>query len=266
MASPSSRTLRSAALVAALAAAFPAWSNPVGGAVVAGSAAIAARPGLATITQQSQRAIIDWRSFSIGAGETTRFVQPSASAAILNRVTGGNPSSLFGTLHSNGQVFLVNPNGVLVGPGGQVLTAGFVASTHNVSNASFLQGGTLDFTGSSGASVVNLGTIRAESGDVHLIAQDVQNSGSIAAPKGVAGLASGASVLLVPDGSEHLVVQPQAAGTGGTLTQAGAIAAAQVELKAAGGNPYALAATPMRWRSTSAARSARCRRSRSGAR
>jgi filamentous hemagglutinin family protein len=209
--------------------------------VVSGAAGITSAPGLTTITQSTHRAVVDWRSFSIGAGETTRFVQPSAASAILNRVTGGDPSSLLGKLQSNGQVYLVNPNGVLVGPGGQVLTGSFVASTRDVANAQFMQGGALDFAGASGASVVNLGTIRGASGDVHLIAQDVSNGGSISAPNGVAGLASGRSVLLAPEGAEHLLVRPQAVGTGGVVTNTGSIAAAQAELKAAGGNPYALA-------------------------
>ena len=69
MPTPSSRRLRPATLALALAAAFPAWSNPQGGVVVSGAAAITSGPGLTTITQSTHRAIVDWRSFSIGAGE-----------------------------------------------------------------------------------------------------------------------------------------------------------------------------------------------------
>ena len=50
----------------------------------------------------SDRAIIHWQDFSIGAGELTNFIQPSASSAVLNRVVGGNLSEIYGTLRSNG--------------------------------------------------------------------------------------------------------------------------------------------------------------------
>ena len=85
-----------------------------------------------TVTQTTQRAIVNWQRFSIGAGETTRFVQPGAASAILNRVTGGDPSKLMGQLTSNGRVYLINPHGVVVGPDGRVTTGGFVASTLDV--------------------------------------------------------------------------------------------------------------------------------------
>ena len=71
-------------------------------------------------------------SFSIGAGELARFVQPSAASAILNRVTGGDPSSILGQLQSNGRVFLVNPSGIVFGPGAVIDAAGLVASTLNI--------------------------------------------------------------------------------------------------------------------------------------
>jgi len=228
-------------LCLALAAAFGVAANPVGPSVAAGQVAIQAGPGLTTVTQQSQRAIVNWQAFSIQPGEVTRFVQPSAGAAILNRVTGADPSRLLGTLQANGQVFLLNPNGILVGQGATIHTGAFVASTRDVSNSQFLHGGPLEFLGTSGASVTNLGTIRADSGDVALIAHTVTNAGSIAAPNGVAALASGTSVLLAPGATERVLVRPQAAAVGGEVVNTGTLQAAQVELRAAGGNPYALA-------------------------
>lgn len=94
------------------------FANPQGGTVVGGAASIGAAGNSLTVKQTTNRAIVNWKSFSIGNGQTTRFVQPSASAAILNRVTGGDPSVLLGRLQSNGQVYLINPNGVMVGPNG----------------------------------------------------------------------------------------------------------------------------------------------------
>jgi len=81
-----------------------ARANPAGGTVAAGSATIAGEgTALTTIHQTSDRAILNWQGFSIGLGEVTRFIQPGAGSAALNRVLSGNPSQLLGTLQANGQ-------------------------------------------------------------------------------------------------------------------------------------------------------------------
>jgi filamentous hemagglutinin family protein len=175
-------------------------------------------------------------------GSTTRFVQPSGASAVLNRVTGGNPSAIHGTLSANGQVYLINPNGILVGSGGVVDTAGFLASTLDVSDAAFLRGGDLRFSGNSKASVVNLGRIGASEGDVILIARTVENHGEIHAPNGTAALAAGSEVLVKASGEERVfIIEAGNASEASSATQAGLIAAAAAEIKAAGGNEYALA-------------------------
>ena len=74
------------------------------------------------------------------AGEHTRFLQQSASSAVLNRVVGTDASSILGTLSSNGRVFLVNPHGIVFGAGARIDTAGFIASTLNITDSDFLQG------------------------------------------------------------------------------------------------------------------------------
>ena len=83
---------------------------------------------------------IDWQSFSIGKGNTVNFVQPSASAVALNRVLGSDVSVIQGALNANGQVFLINPNGVLFSPSAQVNVGSLVASTLSISNADFMAG------------------------------------------------------------------------------------------------------------------------------
>src|SRR5690242_10989279 len=95
-----------------------ALANPTGGQVAAGQANIASQGanGL-VITQTSQSAIINWQQFNIGSGQYVQFLQPSSSAVVLNRVVGGGSSSIFGSLSGNGQVFLVNTNGVFFGKG-----------------------------------------------------------------------------------------------------------------------------------------------------
>ena len=210
-----------------------------GGQVVAGAASFSTTAGALTITQTSDRAIINWQDFSIARGGLARFVQPDATSATLNRVISGLPSSLAGSLEANGRVFLINPNGILVGAGARIDTAGFLASTLDVTNDAFLAGGDLHFTGGSNAAIQNLGAINALGGDVFLIARQVENSGTVTAANGTTELAAGSEILLTTGGDERLFVQ--AASAGGTVLNAGTITAATAELKAAGGNAYALA-------------------------
>src|SRR5688500_18043959 len=139
--------------------------NPLGGTVVPGSgaASFSGSAGTLTINQSTPKVIINWQDFSIGAGEVTRFVQPSASAAALNRVTTGNPSEIYGTLEGNGSVYLINPNGILVGRSGQINVGSFLGSTLDLgadeqsANASFLSGAGLRLSGNSTAAVRTIG-------------------------------------------------------------------------------------------------------------
>jgi len=174
-----------------------AQANPTLPQVVAGSAAFSQQGNTLAITN-ADKAIIQWQSFSIGANETTRFIQPSSASSVLNRVTGNNPSELLGRLQSNGQVFLINPAGILVGPGASIDTAAFVASTLNLSNADFLAN-KLNFSASGApGSVRNRGEIRTpEGGFVYLVGDAVENQGLIHAPGGEILLAAGKSVQLL---------------------------------------------------------------------
>ncbi|SNS56364.1 MBG domain-containing protein [Sphingopyxis indica] len=210
-------------------------------AVVAGKASIVRDGGNTTITQASQRAIIDWSDFSVAAGQWMQFVQPGVDSAILNRVLGGDPSRIMGEIKANGRVFVINPNGVLVGPDGMIRTASFVASTLDVDDAAFMAGDALNFRGASGASVENLGLIRAASGDVVLVGRHVVNGGTIEAPRGSAVLAAGNDILLQSSGDQRVLVRTALPGGGTGIDNAGTIRAAEAELVAAGGNVYALA-------------------------
>ena len=144
--------------------------------------------------RRADRAIINWKSFNIGAGEKTQFVQPSSSSVALNRVTGGlGPSQIYGSLKANGRIFVVNPDGILIGPSGKIDTAGFLATTNDINNNDFMAG-KYDFSipGNPNASVVNEGNITAQTeGFAALVAPGVRNSGTITAKLGKIGLASG---------------------------------------------------------------------------
>src|SRR3954452_138381 len=119
-----------------------AFAGPQGPVVVGGSANIS-NPGTANVTiqQNSQSAIINWRTFNIGAGETTTFQQPNSNSVALNRVTGGEgPSQIFGSLNANGKVFIVNRDGIFFGPTATINTSGFLATTSDIKNSDFMAG------------------------------------------------------------------------------------------------------------------------------
>ncbi|NNN07231.1 MAG: filamentous hemagglutinin N-terminal domain-containing protein [Elusimicrobia bacterium] len=229
-------------LIAALIALpSPLWANPSGGSVVSGTANITSSAGTLTVQQLSNLAILNWRDFSINSGELTKFVQPSTLSAALNRVTGANPSTIYGTLQANGRVYLINPNGITVGPTGVINTQSFVASSLDTSNSAFLAGGDLTFSGSSLAGVSNAGKINALGGDILLVAHTVQNTGSLNAAGGTAGMAAGSEVLFTATGNQRVFVQAGSGAAAVGVDQSGQIQAAAAELAAAGGNIYGLA-------------------------
>jgi len=170
-------------------------ANPVGSTVVGGSASVQGQgTSSVVVRQQTDKAIINWQSFNIGAGETTRFFQPGTSSVLLNRVTGGlGPSLILGTLTANGRIFVVNPDGIVFGRSASINTGGFLATTHDIQNNDFMAGNyRFTIPGRPDASIVNLGTITANNnGFAALVAPGVRNSGTIVANVGKVGLASG---------------------------------------------------------------------------
>ena len=134
---------------------------PKGGEFVAGSGSVSGGGQLLTINQTSSRGVIDWRSFSIGNGRVVTF--NNGSGATLNRVTGGDPSVILGRLDATGSVWLINPQGVLVGSTGVVATGGrFVASALDACDNTFMQGGALTRSGGGNGIGRELGPDRIE--------------------------------------------------------------------------------------------------------
>jgi filamentous hemagglutinin family protein len=173
-----------------------AYALPKDGSVTQGAATINTAQSALTVTQSSQKAAINWQSFGIGASESVTFQQPNSSSVVLNRVLGSDPSKIMGSLTANGQVFLVNPSGILFGKGAQVNVAGMVASTLNITDANFMAGNN-KFEGSSTRKVVNRGSINAaDGGYVALLGADVSNKGVIVARLGTVVLAAGSAVTL----------------------------------------------------------------------
>lgn len=173
-----------------------AWANPLDGQVVSGSVRFDTQGNTLNITN-SPNSIINWRSFSIGASETTRFIQQNSASSVLNKIYGQDPSQILGTLQSNGRVLLINPNGVIFGKGSRVDVNGLIASTLNLSDQDFLTGKYKFSAGSTVGAIKNQGTITTPSGGmVYLIAPDIENSGLIHTPQGDVMLAAGHSVEL----------------------------------------------------------------------
>jgi len=176
-----------------------ARANPDGADVKAGDVSIQENGNRLDVHQGSQKAIIDWQSFSIGQGEVTQFHMPGGDSVVLNRVTGDSVSEIFGSLIANGQVMLINPNGILFGAGSRVDVSALVASTADIADEDFLNGHYAFLMPSDrpGASVINEGDISiAERGYGALVGEHVANHGTITARLGQVALASGKAFTL----------------------------------------------------------------------
>ncbi|EGF7197855.1 filamentous hemagglutinin N-terminal domain-containing protein [Salmonella enterica] len=174
---------------------------PTGGQIVGGQGSISTSGNQMTIHQQTQNMATNWHSFDIGKNNTVQFVQPNSSSVALNRVTGASGSQIMGTLKANGQVFILNPNGVLFGKNARVDVGGLVASTKNISTTDFMKGQyTLSGSGNPGAQVVNQGSLTTSKGGYIVLAGErVSNSGTVTTPSGKTILAAGKTVTLQLD-------------------------------------------------------------------
>ncbi|WP_051306559.1 two-partner secretion domain-containing protein [Massilia alkalitolerans] len=196
--------------------------------VVAGQASFSQDGNVFSITN-TPGTIINWQSFSVNAGEITRFIQQSSDSAVLNRIVGQDPSRILGALQSNGKVFLINPNGVVFGQGARVDVNGLVASTLDMSDSDFLAGKKNFSAAPNVGNVRNEGAITTPSGGkVFLVAPKVENSGVITAPNGEVVLAAGRSVQLVDAGNPDLSVvvsapNDQAINLGQVVAQGGRV-------------------------------------------
>ncbi len=159
------------------------------------------------IDQQSHKLITNWNEFSVRADERVSFHQPGQDAVALNRVIGRNGSDIQGRIDANGKVFLVNPNGVVFGKSAQVNVGGLVASTLDLADRDFLAGN-YQFSGDSGATVSNAGSLQAsEGGSIALLGARVSNDGVIQAQLGDVALGAGQGINLNFDGDGLLNLQ-----------------------------------------------------------
>ncbi|HEX3808761.1 MAG TPA: GLUG motif-containing protein [Rhizomicrobium sp.] len=157
-----------------------AGALPGHGHYVAGQGSIAKSGQVLTIDQSSRTGIINWKTFSVGKGNSVVF--DNAHGATLNRVTGGNMSRIAGALHGTGSVYLINNSGVAVLPTGRIVTQGsFAASGNSADGDGFGTRKRLLFTGGANGNVVNAGRITSATGQVALYGRNVTDTGSITA-------------------------------------------------------------------------------------
>jgi filamentous hemagglutinin family protein len=186
-----------------------------------------------SVHQTSSSATLNWSSFNIGAGGKVVFVQPSATSIALNRIFDTNPSSIFGTLTANGQIYLINANGFLFGRGAAVNVGGLLASSLNLTDANFAAGilapgvkgdsALQPFVDSAGNVISKSITVdagatltAADQGRLLLAAPNISNAGSLDAPDGQIILAAGQSLYLQASNDSSLrglIVEVDGGGT-----------------------------------------------------
>lgn len=170
------------------------YANPQGGSVVGGQANISSpQANTVVVTQSSERAAIDWQTFNIATHEKVNVQQPSTHSILLNRVNPQNGASdIFGSLTANGQIWIINPAGILFGPTAHINVGGLLATTADISNHDFMNGNyhfvqSPDWNGG----IVNQGHITVrDTGLAALVAPGVENQGVIRAKMGTVVLAA----------------------------------------------------------------------------
>ena len=208
-----------------------ACANPQGLTVTRGSANLT-QAGSRLNIQASPGAVLDWRSFNIQPGETTTFVQPSATSVVWNRILDPNLSQVWGNLNANGWVVLMNQNGFYFGPNSLINVGGLMVTTSPVAPESPAGGGFWQFNGTPPlASIVNYGEIKAQTGgSIFIVSERIENHGAISAPRGTIGLYAGKEVFVSerPDGRglSAAVTLPSGSvdNSGKLVADAGAIA------------------------------------------
>jgi filamentous hemagglutinin family protein len=182
---------------------------PQGGAINVGEGTIVNNGGNQLVIKQTTDKLgVNWQSFNVGPDGQVIFDQPGKHSIAMNRVVGSDGSAILGRIDANGQVFLINPSGVIFGKDAQVNVGGIVASTLDISDEDFKNGNYKFKTGATNGEVINHGTLQAaDGGYVALLGKSVKNTGVIKARLGTAALAAGNAVTLDFGGDGLLKVQ-----------------------------------------------------------
>ena len=218
------------------------FANPTDPIVMNGHATFSSPSANELCIHARDKAVIHWKNFSIDSNEITRFIQPSDTAVVLNRITGMNGSEILGRLEANGHLYLINQQGILFGKDAVINVGGITASTLDFSNEDFFNQETLLFAGTSTKGIENQGVIHAIHGDIILLSHKIKDEGSLLAPNGTVGIGAGHEILLKPHSNEKIYIRAFATDSSEEIgvETLGKIRAIQAELKA-DGNAYAYA-------------------------
>jgi fibronectin-binding autotransporter adhesin len=195
---------------------------PTNGVVAAGAAEINSTATKMTINQSTDQVIINWNTFNIGKDAHVQFIQPSVDSSALNRVLSVGASNIFGQLTSNGNVFLINPNGILFGPSSSVDVGSLIATTANISDSNFLNKN-YTFTAEKLSELVNQGQIKG--GSIALIGPSIRNEGYLIASLGDVVLASSDKVSLSFGPNQRISVAVDPSKFGSQIQHTGSISA-----------------------------------------
>jgi filamentous hemagglutinin family protein len=243
---PLNKTQLLALAIASVTQAFcsQTWAGPEGGQIITGAGSITQVDKETRIQQASERLGIDWKSFDLNSDERVQFIQPTSSSIAINRILSNKGSLIQGRIDANGQVVLVNPNGIIFTKDASVNAGALVASGVQINDDDFLNSQiTLNALEGGEGRVINAGLLNAATGgNVSLIGQYVENTGLISANLGSVNLAAGKEVVLTfePNGLVGVKV------TQATLNNELGVDAALInsgEIKAEGGKVLLTAST-----------------------
>lgn len=203
---------------------IPVYAAPNGANVVHGNVNISQSGSNTIINQNTDKAIINWNSFDVNKGESVLFNQNSSSSIILNRVTSGLPTNIFGNISANGNVFILNQAGVLVGNGASINTNSFLAGAANINDNDFIAG-KYNFYSAQG-NIINNGSIKVQDGGYAvLMGKNVENNGLISAKLGKIYLSSGETFRMDMSGNDLIGVEVEKGITDAYISNTGHIQA-----------------------------------------
>jgi filamentous hemagglutinin family protein len=176
-----------------------------------GTANISQTTGNMTV-DTSNRVIIDWDTFNIGKNADVTFNQAGTGGLAVNRISDGNPSQILGSLHANGNIILLNHNGIIFGANSHVDVAGLLVSTGDIKNDNkFMNAAAnaklhLKNINSGNGTITNNGHITvAQGGLAAFVAPQFVNNGVIEAKLGKIAIAGGADKATVDMYGDELV-------------------------------------------------------------
>ncbi|NGX35979.1 MAG: hypothetical protein K1000chlam1_00815, partial [Candidatus Anoxychlamydiales bacterium] len=197
-----------------------------GSKVVQGCIAIEKSNNQMEISQKCPKAVIDWQDFSLDEGESLKFIQKD-NFSILNRVVSDNISKIYGSIEASSKFYLINQNGILIGPTGSISAKEVLLSTLEISKEDYLRDKDLRFSSLKDGKIENFGSIKAIGSNVYILSKTIENHKNITAKYGDVNLIA-ASEVLIFDNKNDIIIKP---ATDGSITNEGNIKAIEIKLQ-----------------------------------